>query len=68
MSAQCSTSRTGSQSSSEPHNGLGYGIRETGARSLRDLPDTLEPYTYRIYAYFVLTILDDAAILAMGIF
>ena len=41
------------------------GIR---TKPLRDLPDTLEPYTYRIYAYFVLTILDDAAILAMGIF
>ena len=38
------------------------------AHLMRDLLVTLEPYTYRIYAYFVLTIFDDPAILAMEIF
>jgi len=35
---------------------------------MRDLLATLEPYTYRIYAYFMLTIFDAPAILAMGFF
>ena len=35
---------------------------------MRDLPVTQEPYTYRLYEYFVLTIFDDPAILAMGFF